>query len=78
MRATSGRRRADHRHGLSRGYVGNARGAQAIAPPSLRDGQVRCPVCRNGSQVTDRGYLRRHKDLFGHTCYNVALPEDAA
>lgn len=60
-------------------FVTGARGSSraTLAPPMLRDGQQRCPACRNGSSVTSRGYLRRHKDLFGFDCHNVALPEPA-
>ena len=45
------------------------------APPELREGQVRCPVCRNGTRTTVYGYLRRHVDLFGLECYNKRPPE---
>lgn len=46
---------------------------EAKGAPELKRGQARCPVCRNGVLVTVRGYLRGHKDLFGHPCYNRAL-----
>lgn len=52
---------------------GVARGRTVLAPPELKPGQVRCQVCRNGVVITDRGYLRRHHDLFGHRCHNVAI-----
>ena len=55
----------------------NGMGATEVAPPLLRTGQARCPVCRNTTRLTSRGYLRAHRDLFGHDCYNRA-PEDAA
>lgn len=45
------------------------------APPTLREGQVRCPVCRNATSLTPRGYLRQHRDLFGDTCTNKATGE---
>lgn len=41
-------------------------------PPELKPGQARCPVCRNACSVTGRGFLRRHRDLYGLDCYNVA------
>lgn len=56
-------------------FVTGARGTthSVAEPPALRVGERRCPTCRNRTQLTMRGYLRRHKDLFGHNCYNVAL-----
>lgn len=42
----------------------------AMAPPVLRGGQVRCPICRNGVRLTTRGNLYRHADLFGNPCGN--------
>lgn len=49
--------------------------AASVAPPELRPGQVRCPVCRNGAGKTLNGNLRQHTDLFGHRCYNRSTGE---
>ena len=47
-------------------------GKPVIAPPPLVDGRLRCPACRNAVKPTPSGHLRRHNDLFGYPCYNVA------
>jgi len=47
-----------------------------VPAPLLIEGQLRCPVCRKGVRPTERGYLRRHRDLFGHDCHNVAVEAD--
>lgn len=54
-------------------FRGTAHGVATIAVPTPTEGQRRCPVCRNAVKVTGRGYLRRHRDLFGHDCHNVAV-----
>jgi hypothetical protein len=46
---------------------------KTVQPPPLREEQQRCPVCRNAVTLTSRGYLRRHRDLFGLDCYNKAV-----
>jgi hypothetical protein len=43
---------------------------QYVAPPPVPDGRTRCPVCRNHTGRTPSGYLRKHRDVFGHPCYN--------
>ena len=55
--------------------VAGPKSRSAVAPPELRDGQERCPVCRNGVTPTTSGHLRAHKDLFGYPCYNRAVAE---
>lgn len=50
--------------------------SSVMEPPSLLDGQVRCPACRSGVAVTKSGALWRHHDLFGGYCGNVAAPAD--
>ena len=60
----------------SLGYLANGSGLQRKserAVPALRDGQVRCPVCRNGVTPTPRGFLRQHRDVYGQRCYNKAV-----
>lgn len=52
------------------GSLGRSSNKTAVPPPTLREGQVRCPVCRNGATVTSLGNLREHRDLFGYTCSN--------
>lgn len=69
MRKTSPRRTAQR--GAT--FVHMRLGSAVVAPPPLKPEQVRCPVCRNGVQPTLRGYLRLHKDLFGHDCHNRAI-----
>lgn len=54
------------------GFRGVARGRATIAPPALTAGKVRCPVCRNAIKTDAYGFLRRHRDLFGHDCHNRA------
>lgn len=66
------------RHGRSGGRAGKPvgiamRGRVAKAAPELNPGQVRCPVCRNGVTTTPFGFLRRHRDLFGHDCHNKSV-----
>lgn len=48
--------------------------AAVVAPPALADGQARCPACRNGAHLFANGTLRRHRDLFGNTCWNRRAP----
>jgi hypothetical protein len=43
-------------------------GRSVAVPPSLADGQVRCPACRNATTLTPNGRLRKHVDLFGNEC----------
>lgn len=66
MRATSSRRRA--RQGKAT-FQGIGRGREERLA-ELRPGQVRCPVCRNGVTPTPSGHLRKHRDQFGHDCFN--------
>lgn len=47
-------------------------GPEERGAPTLVDGKVRCPVCRNVVGRTPNGYLRKHRDLFGHPCFNKA------
>lgn len=79
--------RVSHRTaGGSRAGTGSRRGRvlaaeaglsrRVVAPPTPGGGRESCPVCRNVASVTARGYLRRHRDLFGHDCWNVARRED--
>lgn len=49
--------------------------AATITPPRLRDGQKRCPACRNGAHVVKSGSLARHRDLFGNPCWNRSTGE---
>lgn len=46
-----------------------------VPPPPLKEGQVRCMVCRNATRTTPRGYLRKHTDLFGGPCFNRSTGE---
>lgn len=48
-----------------------------VVPPKIKDGKVRCEVCRNAVSITGRGYLRKHNDLFGHPCSNKRVPEES-
>lgn len=48
----------------------------AAEPPPLIEGKVRCPSCRNVVTPTSTGRLRRHRDLFGSDCLNIANGED--
>jgi hypothetical protein len=68
-RSRSGTRRS---RSTARGVVlsGRPDRRQTVAPPQLKAGQQRCPVCRNGATLTPLGFLRRHRDLFGHDCTN--------
>lgn len=50
--------------------------AVVLAPPELRPGQVRCPVCRNATGLTPlTKVLRKHRDLFGEPCWNKSQME---
>ena len=37
----------------------------------------RCPVCRNVTTMTSRGFLRKHRDVYGHDCWNLR-PEETS
>jgi len=76
MRATS-RRRAErgHVHSVGAGRRPSHGSRPYEEPPTLKPGQVRCPVCRNGVRPNVRGFLREHRDLFGLKCYNRRPPE---
>lgn len=50
-----------------------AKGRRVIIPPPVPEGHARRSVCRNTARITTRGYLRQHRDLFGHDCSNKAL-----
>ena len=43
--------------------------------PELKDGQVRCPVCRRGASPRRDGFLRSHRDQFGNPCLNHSTGE---
>ena len=45
----------------------NGRVQHQVPQPQL--GQLPCPTCRRPVTLTSRGYLRKHRDLFGHPCY---------
>lgn len=60
------------RHGSRGGKPVAVGGRAAVAPPALKDGFVRCPVCRNAARITQSQRLRKHYDLFGDLCYNKA------
>lgn len=47
-------------------------GRQVHAAPTLKDGQARCPVCRQAVTLTSTGRLRQHRDLTGYPCTNRA------
>lgn len=63
---SSGSRRAAS--GLGRAYVVRG-GKRAVQPPEPGPGQVTCPACRNAVHVLKSGAMRKHRDLFGHDCY---------
>lgn len=55
--------------------MANRGGRKVVVPPAtVPEGRTRCPVCRNTPRLNPSGRLRRHNDLFGLTCYNVAPP----
>lgn len=45
---------------------------KTVRLPDLAEGQVECPVCRRGVLPLDEYRIRRHRDLFGHQCYNTS------
>lgn len=69
VKAPSKGDRHDKHHGTPVG-VALRSGSVAKEPPPLRDGQARCPACRNGATVLDSGLLRAHRDLFETACWN--------
>lgn len=51
-------------------------GRQVHVPPTLRDGQARCPACRQAVTLTPTGRLRMHDDLTGWPCPNRAASHE--
>lgn len=55
------------------GMADHRRAERAV--PALKEGQVRCPMCRGAAALTKSGVLRSHRDVFGNPCLNRATGE---